>query len=250
MRANRWLAAPIGLMILLTALLFVPAASASVVGVGTSCSGFGNCVFTITNAKGTGSADTYGSTMAFQLPGEAKATTNVPYSYYPHPIYGGTYIIYGSFVGTDANSLKVVYGTTVTNITVTVHCQRGCYDTWVLNSGNITFHLTKADPTSTSFSCSPNSINPGSKTVCQVKVIDTSHAAVIPNGTVKFSTQYSGQGKWSPSASCTLVSGGCSVTWTAADNTAGSVTMYAHYKGNTWFWQSTTTTYVYVNQPP
>jgi hypothetical protein len=250
MRSKGWLVAPVGLMLVLTVFLLVPAASASIVGTGTLCKGFGTCVFSITDSKGTGWAKTYETSISFLLPGESKATTNIPYSYYPHPIYGGTYTIYGSFVGTDANTEKVILGTTVTNITVTVHCQRGCYDTWVLNSGTITFHPTNADPTTISFSCSPGSINSGGKTVCQVTVTDQANASRIPTGTVKFSTQYSGVGTWSPAAKCTLSSASCKVTFTAADETVGTVTMYAHYVGSSAFYQSTGITYVYVTSPP
>jgi len=249
MHSVRVLAATFGLLAILTLVLIVPMASATTTGTGTSCSGFGDCKFTISNSKGTGWAQTYGTSMSFQLPGESKASTGLPFSYYPNPIYGGTYTIHGAFSGTDENTGKVVYGTTATNITVTVHCQRGCYDTWVLNSGNITFHLTKADPTTTHFSCSPSAIRSGGKTVCEVQVVDQTRPAQIPNGTVKFSTLLSGVGSWSPRASCTLVAGSCQVTWTAADETVGTITMYAHYVGNSYFYRSTNTTYVYVTSP-
>jgi hypothetical protein len=246
MHLNGWSAALVGLTVVFALVVFLPSASGAVVGVPTSCTGFGDCKFNITNSHGTGFAQTYGNSLSFRLPGEHNTTTGVPYSYYPNPIYGGTYTITGSFVGADVNTGKVVWGTTAVNLTVTVHCQRGCSTTWVVNFGNITFRLTKADPTTTTVSCSPSSINPGSHTLCTVHVTDQSNALKTPNGTVKFSTQYTGVGTWSHSGTCTLLSGTCNITFAAADETSGTVIIYAHYHGNSYFWTSTGTFYLSV----
>ena len=77
---------------------------------------------------------------------------------------------------------------------------------------------------STTVSCSPTPVQAGYSTTCTATVAGTS-----PSGAVSWST--AGFGTFSPSASCTLSSGGCSVTYTPTASTS-PVTITGAYGGD------------------
>jgi hypothetical protein len=239
--------APVGLLLL--ALLPVAGATAPVHGVVTTCSSTYACGFVFNTSAGTGWANTTGTKMSFQLPGEAKASYNLSDATYIARLTGTyTYWTVGNFLGTDVNTGKVVYGTTDTNYTITCHGHSGrgggCTYTYTTDNGTIVFHFTQAEQTSTAVSCSPTSINVAARTTCTVTVTNLWNASNVPTGTVHFTG--SATGSFAPHPSCTLVSGSCTLKWHPADNTNGAVTIGAHFLGGTGFYTSQGSTSVTV----
>lgn len=95
-------------------------------------------------------------------------------------------------------------------------------------SGNFALTVTQRT-TSTSVNCAPNPDILNGPTTCTATVTDTSPGtAIIPGGTVSFSS--SGSGTFS-STTCTLVSGSCSVTYTGS--AVGPQTISGNYGGDT-----------------
>ncbi len=224
-------------------------ATAPVSGTVTTCSSTTTCQFVFNTTGGTGWASTTSTALSFQLPGEAKASYNLSYSTYIGSLIGTyTYWTVGNFLGTDVNTGHVVYGTTDTNYTITCigHSGRGggCTYVYTTDNGTITFHLTQAEQTSTSVSCTPSSVAVGSKTTCTVKVVDLWNSSKVPTGKLHLSTP--GLGSFSNKGVCTLSSGSCTLTWRPSDNTVGSVVIAATYPGNSQYYTSTCSTTVSV----
>jgi hypothetical protein len=218
----------------------VPQSSMSfsqIAGTATSCSSFWACAYTITNSQGHGSASTYlyyyNTYAKYQLPGEAKSTTSQPYKTNTLGQTGNNYHVGGSFTAIDANSGKVVTGTTDDYITRTQHCSRtGCYYTYALSSGKIAFTLTKLDGTATSVACNPTTFSAGGSTTCTVTVTDLANSGTFPPGSVAFGISTAGEfGTFTP-PKCTLSSGSCSVSFAPSDNSVGSIGITASYPGD------------------
>jgi sugar lactone lactonase YvrE len=93
-------------------------------------------------------------------------------------------------------------------------------------SGSASLELTDSKksttPTSTSVTCSPSSMTAGSPTTCTATVTGSS-----PTGSIRWSA--SGNGTFS-SSTCTLSSGGCSVTFTPSS--PGAITITGTYGGD------------------
>lgn len=228
----------------------VVVASITVDGTATSCTGLGACSYTITNGTGSGWATTstaFGSVISFLLPGEQLATRNQPYSVHTVSVSGSVYNEAGSFTATDANTGKIVSGTTNTQVTVTQHCSRtGCYYTYALVSGTITFNLTNVDGTVTTVTCNPSTFNAGGSTKCTATVTDKANPSKFPTGAVTLSTSPYSYGTFSNKGTCTLSSGSCSVQFTPFDNSVGNIPINAVYKGNSVYHISSASTVVVV----
>lgn len=223
-----------------TAAPLVAMASSQITGTATSCSSFYACIYTITNSHGHGSATTYfyynyayNTYVKFQLPGEAKSTTSQPYKTNTLGQSGNTYHVGGSFTAIDANTGKVVTGTTDDYIVRTQHCSRtGCYYTYALSSGTIAFTLTNLDGTATSLVCNPATFPAGGSTSCTVTVTDLANSGSFPTGSVAFAiSTYGEYGTFTP-PSCTLSSGTCSVIFRPSDNSVGTISLTASYPGD------------------
>ena len=240
-------AAPV--LLLLVALVPVAGAATPLHGVVTTCSSRTSCQYVFNTSAGTGWAKTATTVISFQLPGEAKASTNVSYSTYIARLTGTyTYWTVGSFLGTDVNTGKVVYGTTNTNYTITCtgHSGRGggCTYTYTTDNGTIVVRFTQAEQTSLALSCSPTSINVAAKTTCTAKVTDLWNSSHIVTGKVHFSS--GGLGSFSNNGSCSLTAGQCNLTFRPFDNTVGTVTITGSFLGNTEFYKSKGTATVSV----
>ena len=235
----------------LVLLALVPIASAAPIhGTVTTCSTRVSCVFVFNTTAGTGWANTTGTSMSFQLPGEALISTNLSYSTYIARLTGTyTYWTVGNFVGTDVNTGKVVYGTTNTNYTITCngHSGRGggCTYTYTTDNGTIVFRFTSAEQTSTSVSCSPSSIKVAGKSACTVVVTDLWNSSHTVSGKVHLSA--GGLGYFGNKGNCNLTAGQCVMTFHPYDNTLGTVTISAKYAGTAGFYHSGATTQVYVS---
>ncbi len=232
---------------LLLSLLPGFAGATGVNGIATSCTNFGACSFALSDSNGTGWATTSGSTISFQVPGEALATSGVPYTAQVVSVNGSLYTVNGSFAGADANTGKAAYGSTQVLLTVTVFCQRGCTTTYKLDNGTITIVPTTADVTNTSVSCLPTTFTSGNSTVCTATVVDLTNGVSTPTGVVNFTSSYSFTGAFSNGGSCTLVAGQCSVTFNPGEEAVGTFPVYAAYAGNPTYFRSAAKTLVYVN---
>ena len=220
-------------------------AASTITGKATSCTSTIDCVYAINTIKGTGWATTTSGKISFQLPGELNSTSG-PYASNVVSLTG--YYLYhmaGSFTVTDANTEKIVTGTTNSFIQITAHCQRGCTYTTTLINGTITFNPTNQDGTNTTLTCSKSSIPFGGSTTCTATVKDTSFATSVPSGTVAFTTSSTLLGTLHPN-SCTLSSGSCSVKFTANQEYAGTATISGSYKGDSLHYISSGSTPVTV----
>jgi len=238
---------PFALIVL--ALVPLSAASAPVQGLVTTCSSTSSCQYVFNTSAGTGWATTTSSTISFQLPGEALASYNLSYSTYIARLTGTyTYWTVGNFLGTDVNTGKVVYGTTNTNYTITCHGHSGrgggCTYTYTTDNGTIVFHLTNAEATSTTVSCSPSSINVAAKTTCTAKVVDVWNSSNVPTGKVHLTS--GGLGTFANHGFCNLTAGQCALTWHPFDTTGGSATITASHSGTAAFYKSSGSTLVGV----
>ena len=217
-----------------------------ITGTASSCTGFSYCVYKISNTQGSGSATTYGTTISFQLPGEAKQTIGQPYQTKTVGSSGNTYHISGSFVAVDANTGKIVKGMTNDYIVQTQHCSRtGCYYTYALQSGLISFTLTSQDGTETSVGCNPGTFSAGGHTTCTATVTDLASSTSFPTGSVKFSLSPFAYGTFTPT-SCKLLHGTCSVTFTPNEEQVGIVGILASYSGDTAHYMSSGSTKVTI----
>jgi hypothetical protein len=228
-------------------------ASSQITGTATSCSSFYACVYTISTSQGHGSATSYyyysynyNTYVNFQLPGETKSTTNQLYKTNILGHIGTTYHVSGSFTSVDANTGKVVTGTTDDYIIQTPHCSRhGCYYTYSLSSGRITFTLSNLDGTTTSVTCNPPSFPAGGSTTCTVTVTDLANSARFPTGRVAFGIS-GGYGTFTP-PTCALSSGSCSVIFAPSDNSVGTIGISASYPGDSVHYMSSGGTTVFVS---
>lgn len=259
----RRIALVLALPVLLLLLVMVPGAGSSpspavsgaavaatvhppVRGTVTVCTSTTACGYVFNTTAGKGWANSTvrsGSpeSMALQLPGEAKASTNLSYSTYIARLTGTyTYWTVGSFLGTDVNTGHVVFGTTNTNFTITCHGHSGrgggCTYTYTTDNGTIVVRFTNAAITSTALACSPTFTSPGAPVNCTVTVTNGWNASKVPTGTVRISD--GATGTLSNKGSCLLSLGKCSFTYHSADDTCGTVTMSASFLGNSAYYRS------------
>lgn len=219
-------------------------------GTATSCSGLSSCRFQFSAGNLTGWADSYGGTLSFQLPGESKASYNLPYGAHVVSVSGSTDLVNGTFVGADVNTEKVVHGTTSTFVTVKSVCWRVCGTAYVLDNGTITLTPTDIDATLTSLACVPESLTAGTNSSCTVSVTDRANSSVVPTGTVTLRTSVAYVGLFSNGGNCTLVAGSCSFSFGTTDEEVGTIPIVANYAGTATEFASTNTTWLYVSAPP
>jgi hypothetical protein len=236
--------------LLLLAILPYAGATATASGAITTCSSNWSCDFVFSSWAGTGWANgtsggyLYSGSLSLRLPGEATTSTNLTYWTHIQTVSSNystgntTYWTIGTFVGTDWNTGKVVYGTTDSNYTATCHhVYRWCHYTYTTDNGMIIVQFTRAEPTSTTISCSPTTIAVAGKTSCTVTVLNLWNSSNYPTGKIHLSS--TGGGSFSTKASCTLSSTGtCTFTWHPADDTCGSSTLSATYGGTTFYYKS------------
>lgn len=221
-------------------------------GTVTNCTSASSCSFTFNDTAGTGWARASPPALSLQLPGEPLASYNLSYSTYTAKLTGTyTYWTVGTFVGTDANSGKVVYGTTNTNFTITCygHSGRGGGCTYVdtTDNGTIVVTFTEAEQTTTTVSCAPNALPAGSSTVCTAWVNDTANSSATAAGNVSFFQAYGSTAGFGNGGNCTLSSGSCSVLYTVADDQLGTVPIGANFHGTPSFYPSSGRTSIYAN---
>jgi len=219
--------------------------STQITGTATSCSNFVTCVYTITTSQGHGSANSYATYVRYQLPAQAQFTTSLSYPTHIIGHIGNTYHVGGSFVAIDANTEKVVNGTTDDYIIQTQHCFRTCYYTYKLSSGTITFTLTNVDGTSASLACNPSTFNAGGSTTCTMTVTDLANSKSFPTGSIAFSTGLYQYGTFTPT-SCALSSGSCSVKFAPFDESVGGIRISASYPGDSSHYMNSANTIIDV----
>ena len=131
----------------------------------------------------------------------ASCTLNVTYT--PTAVGTGSHIIFGTYQGDSSH-----------------------------NSGTGTFTLTVLGRTSsTSVNCAPSTVLTNYGSSCTVTVADTATGTPItPTGTVSFTRSGTSTGSFTPSASCNLSSGSCTVTFTPTS--AGSSKITGSYGGD------------------
>ncbi|MCI4364990.1 MAG: hypothetical protein L3K10_02865 [Thermoplasmata archaeon] len=244
----------LALSFVLVAVLPTASASSPVKGSATSCTGIETCKFSLAGGNGSGWAATnwaWGTSryaISFQLSGEPNATHGGLYVAKVVNVSGNVSHVLGNFSAVDVNNGKVVLGSTDTNVTVTTHCYHtGCSHTYFLKDGTIQLRTTKYDGTTTTVSCSPSSFSAGGSTVCTATVTDLANHSKAPKGNVSFSTLYSSSGTFSKHGVCTLISGSCSVRFSSADDTVGTVSIYAAYNGGRTFYKSSSSTSIYIS---
>lgn len=238
--------------VLLLSLLPVAGAAPGPTGPATACAGLAYCHFTLSSTKGSGWAQTYGTSIDFLLPGETNTTYSSTYaSVTVSSVANGSSSldwVQGSFTAVDANSGKVVFGSTNVNLTDTTHCSRtGCGHTYAVNNGTIEFVPTLLDGTRTSISCNPSSFSAGGSTHCTATVTDLANRSLHPSGTVRWSMSPYYSGTFSPHATCTLVAGNCTIKFHDADDSAGTVPVYAAFHGSHPFFASAGQIDLYVS---
>jgi len=231
-------------------------------GKATKCSGLAVCSYTVgasgfasTNAGvggyvGQSPLPFSGGSVSFLLPGEALVT-------YSNGVYSGTailaeysstagtvYKVTGTFASIDANSGKVVKGSTSGYVGIKGHSGRGGGNTYTLLNGTISFNPTNLDGSLTTVTCNPTSFLFGTSTKCTATVTDSANATSFPTGYVTFSSTLG----FSPTK-CHLSSGSCSVQIAA---TAGTWPVYASYSGDSLHYKTPLTYYteLYVGCPP
>jgi len=220
-------------------------------GLVTSCSSASSCGFVFNTTQGLGWANASPPSLSLRLPGEAMTSPSFAYSTYTASLTGTyTYWTVGNLVGTDVNTGKVVYGTTDTNYTITCHGHSGrgggCTYTYTTDNGTIVVYFTAADATATTVACTPSTIASGGSTVCTATVNDSGNSSARPSGNVSFSGAYGSTAGFSNGGNCTLVSGTCSVSYTAPDEQLGTVPITASFAGTPSFYTSSGRTSVYV----
>jgi hypothetical protein len=237
------------LVLLVVAAVPNAAGSAALTGTATSCSQLASCNFVLNGTAGTGFASTsvFGW-ITFRLPGE----TNISHGSYAAKVVnqsGSIDHVLGTILATDANSGKIVVGSTDTYVKDTVHCgHTGCGHTYSLVNGTLRIRVTSLDATTTTVSCSPSSFSSGSSTRCTAKVVDLANGSLVPTGNVTFST-YAGAGTvgtFAHNGTCRLAAGTCSVGFSAADETVGTFQLFGTYHGFHSFYKSQGSTYISV----
>jgi len=99
------------------------------------------------------------------------------------------------------------------------------------NGSTVTSNIitVEKDNTSTVVACTPSSIVPSGTSTCTATVTDTTNSESTPSGSVGFTPSNSTVG--TVGASCSLVDGSCSATFTGS--AAGSATVNTTYNGDT-----------------
>lgn len=229
-----------------------PNVAAPLHGVVTNCASASSCDFQFNTTQGHGWANASPPAMTLRLPGEASTSTGLSYATYTARLTGTyTYWTVGNFVGTDANTGKVVYGITNTNFTITCHGHSGrgggCTYTYTTDNGSIVVDFTNADQTTTAVACAPSTIGSGNSTVCTAWVNDTVNSTLHPTGNVSFYGSYGGVAGFSNGGSCVLIAGACSVSYTAPDEQLGTMPVTATFAGTPSFYTSAGRTSIYVS---
>jgi hypothetical protein len=234
MKRAAWLSIPAALVFVVLAVpTAAAAASGTTHGTATSCYSLSYCVYKLNNSAGSSYAYTYGNYAYFKLPGETNLS-RATYTATVVNVSGQISHVVGSIWAVDANSGKVVVGSTNTFINATKHCSHnGCGYTYVVVNGSIALRVTTTDGTSTTITCSPTSFAAGSSTKCTAKVTDLANASKVVVGNVTFSTYYGAGslGTFQNHGKCALANGTCTVKFTAADETVGSFWIYANFHG-------------------
>lgn len=238
---------------LLLVLLLPPtgatATAGTVSGSATACTGLYTCSYTLNGSSASGTATTGGYGIAFRLPGEANQTIG-QYAATVVNRSGTVSHVRGSVFAIDANSGRVILGTTDTFVNATAHCSRsGCYYTYKLVNGTIALRVTRFDGTSTTVACTPSSISAGGSTKCTVAVTDLANRSIAPTGNVSFASSLGGYsaGSFANHARCALVKGSCTLKFSTADDTAGSVSITATFHGTATEFKSAGRTSLWVS---
>jgi hypothetical protein len=239
-----------------------------ITGTATKCSGLASCYFALTGTGGTGWASTiafvggyvgqsplnFRGTISFLLPGEANPTYNG--SYQGQAVLAGysstagtLYHVTGTFSALDANTGTFVTGSTDTLIGIKGHSGRGGGIFFTLVHGSIMLNKSTSRASSTTLVCNPSSLSPGGSTTCTVTVNDPgAGSASTPKGTVTFTQSSAVPGTFHPAASCTLVGGTGSVTFTVNPEGDGYyVRLTASYGGDSVHEGSAASVNVYVS---
>ena len=246
------------LAVLILALLYNNAyASTHLTGTVTRCTGYYACNFTVNNSTGTGYVNISSPTVTFKLPGESNVTTSqvLPYGFSGQSVNIGSstagtlYNVTGKFTATDANSGRLVTGSTDVVMGVKSKSGRGGGTTYTVISGSINVLETDkiSGQTITTATCNPSTFIQGGFTKCTVTVTNQAKQnTVIPTGTVSFTASNTGLGSFSPT-SCTLSSGSCSVNFISnQEYGSGTTSIYPSYRGDTLHTSSSGSTPVYV----
>jgi hypothetical protein len=247
MKFSSTVLAPAVLLLVLTALPTAAAASTQS-GTATSCSQLTSCNFVLNGTAGTGYASTGFGYASFRLPGETN-TSHGTYASQLLNVSGSVDHLQGSIFAIDANSGKIVLGSTNTYVAVTAHCgHNGCGYTYKLVNGTIAFRITNFDGTSTTVSCSPASFSAGTSTQCIAKVSDPANISLVPTGNVTFSTNSEAGtiGTFAHHGICALISGSCTIRFAAADETVGSFEIFGIFHGFHSFHKSQGSAYISV----
>ena len=177
-----------------------------------------NCIATVTDTNSTpvtptgtvtfssSSTGTFGGTCALTGTGaSASCMTNITYT--PTVVTPGTHIIRGTYSGDTKHSYSMSTGSQSFTLTVT------------------------GRSTSTTVTCTPSSVLTNNGSTCTTRVTDTATGtASTPTGTVRFTSAGTARGSFSPTASCNLNVGSCSVTFTPTG--AGIDTVTGNYGGD------------------
>ena len=235
------------------ALAAIPATGpAPLHGLVKSCKSASTCGFIFNSSGALGWANASPPSLTLRLPGEALTSTNLAYSTYTASLIGTyTYWTVGNFVGTDVSTGKVVYGVTNTNFTITCygHSGRGggCTYVYTTDNGTIVVFFTQADQTTTTVACAPSSISPGSSSVCTARVNDSINRSATPSGNVSLYGSFGSTAGFSNGGNCALISGACSVLYTAPDDQLGTVPVTAIFNGTSSFYTSSGRSSIYVS---
>ncbi len=150
----------------------------------------------------------------------------------------------GTFTGTCSLTGTGATASCAANVTYTptvvapgTHTISGTYNgdtkhAFSTSTGSQSFTLTVIGrSTSTTVSCAPSSVVVNNGSTCTATLTDTATGTPsIPTGQVRFTSSGTASGSFSPTTSCNLVAGSCSVTFTPTS--AGKDTVTANYQGD------------------
>ena len=129
---------------------------------------------------------------------------------------------------------------------ITITATYGGDGTHSSSGGISSLSVNQLHDTTTTVTPTASTINQGSQVTLVVSVNDTSNSPTNPSGTISWSDANTG-GTFS-SASCTLSSGSCYVSYTTAANSPSSVTISASYAGDSTHSASSGKTQLSINE--
>src|SRR5438093_2980923 len=129
---------------------------------------------------------------------------------------------------------------------ITITATYGGDGTHSSSGGISSLSVNQIHDTTTTVTPTASTINQGSQVTLVVSVNDTSNSPTNPSGTISWSDANTG-GTFS-SASCTLSSGSCYVSYTTAANSPSSVTISASYAGDSTHSASSGKTQLSINE--